>query len=80
MDVINEVFRKKQEELGVPVYDADLSILTERNREILRLHFEDKLAFKEIGKQFGIGGERARQIVVESFKKMHWSQRRDVSK
>jgi len=62
--------------LGVPVYDADLSVLTERNREILRLRFEEKLTLEAIGKQYAIGGERVRQIVMESFKKMHWSQRR----
>jgi len=51
----------------VPVYDADLSVLTERNREILRLRFEEKLTLEAIGKQYGIGGERVRQIVMESF-------------
>lgn len=62
----------------MPVYDADLSVLTERNREILRLRFEEKLTLEAIGKQYGIGGERVRQIVIESFMKMHWSQRRSV--
>ena len=51
----------------MPVYDADLSVLTERNREILRLRFEEKLTLEAIGKQYGIGGERVRQIVMESF-------------
>lgn len=76
MDAINEAFRNHEEDLGVPVYDADLSVLSERNREILRLRFEEKLTLEAIGKQYGIGGERVRQIVIESFMKMHWSQRR----
>ena len=75
MDAINEAFRKHQEEIGVPVFDADLSVLTDRNREILRLRFEEKLTLAAIGEKYGLGGERVRQIVVSSFRKMHWSKR-----
>ncbi len=75
MDAINESFRKHQEEMGMPVFDADLSVLTDRNKEILRLRFEEKLTLAAIGEKYDLGRERIRQIVVSSFRKMHWSKR-----
>jgi len=55
------------------LYDVLLSILTEREVNIVKMRCglgRDPMTYSEIGKSFGISLERARQILVYSFRKL----------
>ena len=57
--------------LSVEGINAGLSTLTEREREVLRLRFEERLTLEKIGEQFNITREYVRQIEAKALRKLH---------
>ena len=43
-----------------------LTLLPDQATEFLRLRFEERQTYSQIGKSFGFGGERVRQIILHS--------------
>jgi DNA-binding CsgD family transcriptional regulator/DNA-binding Xre family transcriptional regulator len=48
----------------------DNSPLNQRERDMLKMRFEDGLTYKEIGDKFGVSNNRIRQIEAKSMRKM----------
>ncbi len=74
-EVINSAFREWQKNDividGEPIYDADLSMIGERQIKILWLRFGERKTYREIGEQYGITPERVRQLIIpQGFRKM----------
>jgi len=85
LSVVHAKMRYLLRELGASGYNPDtgeaevyalLDKLEERNREILKLRFGiDKLSgssLREIGRLYGVSGERIRQIEGSALRKMRW--------
>ena len=43
-----------------------LTLLPDKAKEILRLRFEERQTYVQIGKSFGVGGERIRRQILHS--------------
>lgn len=58
---------------------AALSSLSEREQEVLHMYYEEEKTLEEIGKVFGVGRERIRQIVAKGLRKLrHPSRSRQI--
>jgi len=54
----------------IPGVDKALATLTEREADILKMRYSEKMTLKQIGKIYGIGQERVRQIEAKALRKM----------
>lgn len=48
----------------------DFSIFKERDIEILKLYYKEKMTYNEIGKKYNITGSRVRQIIAKTIRKL----------
>lgn len=76
IDEVNAEYQARHKKIGLPVEQVNLDVLTERQREVLRLRYGEKLTLRAIGEKFGVSGEMARQIIVKAFKDMYWLKRK----
>lgn len=76
IEEVNAAYQEKLKKMNLPAETIDLSVLSGRQREALRMRYEEKLSFKAIGEHLGVSLERARQIVNKAFIDMHWAGKR----
>lgn len=68
----NADYIKKIEEKNLLKYLPDVN-MPERDKEMVLLYILEKKTYREIGEQYGVSGERVRQLVVKFSKKaMHY--------
>lgn len=53
-------------------YEITTATLKEREREIIRMRFEEDMTLDEISKIFGINRERIRQIEAQALRRLRW--------
>lgn len=63
----NSVFEAEQTKLLI---SKALDTLNGREREVIRLRYEEELTFEEIGKRFNVSYERIRQIEASALRKL----------
>ena len=76
IEEVNTAYQEKLKKMNLPAETIDLSVLSDRQREALRLRYGEKLTFNAVGEHLGVKGERARQIVNKAFADMHWAGRK----
>lgn len=54
----------------IPGIPAALATLTEREADILRKRYSDRMTLKAIGQIYGVGRERIRQIIAKALRKL----------
>ena len=90
MNYISEIVLKLNslglEFYGIPiVFDAHIvangvqTIASEREKEIFFMYATDKYTLEEIGKVFGVTGERIRQILKHLVQKLEWRWKKYVT-
>ena len=78
-DLFGEPFDHVASEDEMNGLNAALSSLSEKEQEVLHCYYEEEKTLEEIGKVFGVGRERIRQIVAKGLRKLrHPSRARQI--
>jgi DNA-binding CsgD family transcriptional regulator len=64
----------------IPGISAVMGTLTEREEEVLRLRFKDKMTLEKCGKIYGVTRERIRQIEAKALRKLRHPTRANMIK
>ena len=67
---MKSIYTSKIEEESLAQYLPRVN-MSDRDKEIVRLYLDGEITYRDIGSQYGITGERVRQLVEKFARKAH---------
>ena len=70
LNLVQDILGSDLETVYIPGVGAALSLLTERERQMLSARYERGLTLEQLGKEQGVTRERIRQIIAKAIRKL----------